>query len=914
MKKYLFLILSLMFGISIKAQVSFDSNEHTAITAAGASDVILTDIDEDGVNDLLTTAFNGSNEIHWYKGDGEGNFTISNKIFDLAAYSANYVLASDLNGDNHTDAVFVCTADTTIIWYANDGTGNFSVGDTIDKGNASGLVKAFIYDIDHDGDKDIAAIYDDAGSNKLVWYANNGSGTFGTENIVYDKSSDPNNSNFAPADIFITDFNSDGYGDILVADNSNTQSFEWFINNTDGTWTMGSMVFAGSHPGSVNATDIDGDGDLDIIGGLGNTSGDNIIWIENQGSATFASSSNTCMANVSSSCYITRLIIAQLNGKGNNIVGLDRFNNQMYFLTNYGNGTSFAKSSLSHTVANNVAFEDIGSDGDMDMISPSASSTIAWLNNITPIILQDPQDAQPVCEGTDSVLFTVKAINVDYYSWKENSIQATPLSDGANYHGTETDSLYVNARYASMNGYKYVCRAYSSAAGYADTSEFAFLSVDNIITAKIGTYDYDKDVKLCDQNTYTLKGNDPSPHTGYWSAKTTNVSFNNNSVYNTNANFNNGEFELYWTIDNKSCPSSTDTMKITNYHNYTANAGVDDEICDTSKYQLNANTISAPSTGKWTCNRSEVTFDDVNKADAIANNLPSGASNKSTFTWEINNGACGYSNDDVVIKNYSTIIANAGDDIKICDQTVGSLHGNDPYPYTGYWKASNANVVFGDTALYSTNLSNIPHGQTTFTWTIDIPVCGSNSDDMVLSSYASINFDLQPTDLTVTEGENANLKLKVSGDVKSYQWYKGDNIISDDTRISGSNIDSLVISNTQQSDTGSYKCVVVDYCYEQDHNSDIAHLSINASTTGLPDLQKAGILIYPNPNNGQFEIKNTGNKINQISIINMRGEIIFEQKELNNLTPINISSYPKGIYILNIDKNTQNLKYRIIVQ
>ncbi len=918
MKKNLLLVLILLLGISIKAQVTFDSNEHPVITPIShATDIVLADIDEDGINDLLTTGDNNPGDICWYKGDGEGNYTEKSTILNITG--KDYVYAADLNGDNHMDALFSCYSDHTLVWYANDGTGVFTTGGSIDVNGATELKKAFVYDIDKDGDMDIAAIFQNVGSNKLVWYKNDGSGTFGAENIIFDKSSDPGNGNFVPTDIYISDLNNDGYGDILVSSSGDTgKFFKWFL--FDGTaWTTDEYSCAGLNPFSVIACDMDNDGDKDIVGGFydNSTDDDFVIWIENIGNATFATTYTTCLHSTST-CSISGLQIANLDSKGNNIVALDNNNEKIYFLTNYDDGASFGKSELSHLVASSVAFEDIGSDGDMDMISPSTSSTIAWLNNITPIIQQSPQNADPVCEGTDSVLFTVKAINVWRYRWQED--YGSGFSDisttDSHYHGVETDTLYVEAWYANMDGYKYRCRILGvNPALPRDTSDIAVLTVDKKITALIGTHDFDRDLKLCEQTSYILKGNDPLPHTGNWTSSVAGTTFDNSSVYNTNANITSGSMQLYWTINNKSCGLSTDTMIIRNYTQIIADAGADESICDTSKYQLHGNQVSELSSGAWKASRDEVTFDNNTLWNATASNLPAGIGPTTTFTWTINNGECGYSQDDATITHYETVIADAGDDVTICGQTVTSLHGNDPEPQgAGSWTASNAQVVFDNSTYNSVNLSNIPHGITTFTWTITVPTCGSSSDDLVLSSYTGVNVEQQPTDQTVTEGEKVNLKIKISGDVKTYQWFKGNNSLTDDTRINGSTLDSLVIDNTMQSDTGNYKCVFVDYCYDQNHDSEIAYLTVNASTTGFEDLQQSGITIYPNPNNGQFKIKNTGDRIDKISIISMGGKLVYKQDGLNNSIFVDISNYPKGVYILSVDKGMQSFKYSIIMQ
>jgi hypothetical protein len=89
----------------------------------------------------------------------------------------------------------------------------------------------------------------------------------------------PGSGNFlgvaAPAGISITtgDINQDGVPDVLLAD---VDGRIWeFIKNGNGSFTLTSKVWGGSHEGfaaglTLAGMDLEGDGDLDVIGGLAN--------------------------------------------------------------------------------------------------------------------------------------------------------------------------------------------------------------------------------------------------------------------------------------------------------------------------------------------------------------------------------------------------------------------------------------------------------------------------------------------------------------------------------------------------------------------------------------------------------------------------------------------------------------------
>ena len=84
----------------------------------------------------------------------------------------------------------------------------------------------------------------------------------------------------------------------------------------------------------------------------------------------------------------------------------------------------------------------------------------------------------------------------------------------------------------------------------------------------------------------------------------------------------------------------------------------------------------------------------------------------------------------------------------------------------------------------------------------------------------------------------------------------------------------------------------------------------------IDDITK-NISIYPNPTNGHITISNTEKIENDIDVINSLGKIITSIKKdewNNNKTTINLSSYPKGIYIIQLINNNKIINHKIILQ
>jgi hypothetical protein len=78
------------------------------------------------------------------------------------------------------DVLSASEDDDKIAWYENNGSGNFGTQQIITTA-ADGAQSVYAADLDNDGDIDVlSASYD----NKIAWYENDGSGNFGTQQII----------------------------------------------------------------------------------------------------------------------------------------------------------------------------------------------------------------------------------------------------------------------------------------------------------------------------------------------------------------------------------------------------------------------------------------------------------------------------------------------------------------------------------------------------------------------------------------------------------------------------------------------------------------------------------------------------------------------------------------------------------
>jgi hypothetical protein len=128
--------------------------------------------------------------------------------------------------------------------------------------------------------------------------------------------------------------------------------------------------------------------------------------------------------------------------------------------------------------------------------------------------------------------------------------------------------------------------------------------------------------------------------------------------------------------------------------------------------------------------------------------------------------------------------------------------------------------------------------------------------------------------------------------------------------FSNNALDSINLKNTLtgeieeqvRADNNSNGLVEKFYIYERDANNawslyDEYHLSAN-SFFGISEKSALAINLYPNPSNGIVNLNNALSA--EISVLNIKGEIVWTQKDLSPNAELNLSGFAKGLYMLQI--------------
>jgi len=426
----------------------------TPSVSSSASNVCVGDLDGDGDLDMATSG-SYSNSVGIRFNDGAGNYSGGRIMtFDGAAGLA----MGDLDGDGDLDLavsqVYQQGSSTLPVGWAtillNDGSGNFSSNGTVSLGTGSAPTLAF-GDIDGDGDLDLVAalrLY-----SELAIRFNNGSGSFsGSQNL----------SAFYPQHVVLADMDSDGDLDIVQdvgnGGNGSNSAVSIVFNNGSGTFAYGG---AGSEIGSsrgvsVAVGDMDGDGDLDIATCTSSWPGTAIIW-KNNGDGTFPAAAAS--ASALGGAYASDVKLADVDGDGDlDLLGAS--SGALSVRLNNGNGVIGGGQTLSRTSGSsedNLTTGDVDGDGDLDVLLESSGATMnVFLNGAAayPAITSfTPPSGAPGASVTITGVNLAGATSVRF-----NGTVSTAIANNT------ATSLMVNVPAGATNGYLSVTTATGTSA------------------------------------------------------------------------------------------------------------------------------------------------------------------------------------------------------------------------------------------------------------------------------------------------------------------------------------------------------------------------------------------------------------------------------------------------------------------
>ena len=263
--RILFSLIIILTGTSLYSQTTFTKTQSIALPAIGGNapyNIASGLIDNDAFPDIAVSTTLG-NSVYWLKNDGSGVFTLQSTEISSTLNSAGGVAIADLNNDGFNDVVTTSYNDNRIVWFANDGLGNFGTEQLISS-TITGPSQVYVRQIDGNSTPDVTV--SSYTGNEVVWFSNDGSGNFGAKNII-------DNTIASPGAYAVKDIDNDGDIDAVIANSvaygtPNDCRIEVFYNDGSGIFTADTnpiSVNTKDYIFSVMAEDVDNDTSLDIL-------------------------------------------------------------------------------------------------------------------------------------------------------------------------------------------------------------------------------------------------------------------------------------------------------------------------------------------------------------------------------------------------------------------------------------------------------------------------------------------------------------------------------------------------------------------------------------------------------------------------------------------------------------------------
>jgi len=364
------LLLALLASPIVAAPQQFlERNLDATVTYALC--VYATDLDRDGDVDVLG-AVRQVDAVMWWENDGGSPPVWTQRTIGGGFEDPYACYAVDLDGDGDVDVLAAGYESSLISWWENDGANPPGWTEHNIATHYEAASAVYAADVDGDGDDDVLST--DMSGDHVTYWENNGRQPPGW------RRHDITSSFSGGSDVYASDLDGDGDMDVL-ATNVLGDRISWWEN--DGArppgwteWTLDGTFYGAS---AVRAADLDGDGDMDVLGAA--PGGWDIAWWQNEGGSPLGWSKHFIAQDFST----LSIHDSDVDRDGDvDVVGAEFGGSVAWWENDDGTGLAWTR----HDVDNDfrepceVYAADVDGDRDVDILAASWLYGVHWWENL----------------------------------------------------------------------------------------------------------------------------------------------------------------------------------------------------------------------------------------------------------------------------------------------------------------------------------------------------------------------------------------------------------------------------------------------------------------------------------------------------------------------------------------------------
>ena len=342
----------------------------------GPRGVVAADVNGDGILDMIVANRNSSS-VSVRFGNGFGGFgaeaVYSSGTTKKDSKRSITVALGDVDNDGDLDIAVTNRKAGTVGVLLNNGAGVFTTStfSTGVKKLGKFPMSVKMGDMNNDGNLDIVTTNASVGkkNGSIAILLGNGSGSFGTANTIQTQGR-------KPRDLVLGDFNGDGNLDV-AATNLLSREIVFMAGNGAGGLAAPVSYTVGSQPTSIIAADFNGDGILDLAVTCQTVREISVLMGTGNAVGTFSETLGIKYPNTELEISINS---TDLNGDGNaDLIIANRATNTLSYMLGLGNGTfdtrvDFKVGGVKGRQPVAIAYGDFNNDGAIDLMVANAGT------------------------------------------------------------------------------------------------------------------------------------------------------------------------------------------------------------------------------------------------------------------------------------------------------------------------------------------------------------------------------------------------------------------------------------------------------------------------------------------------------------------------------------------------------------